>query len=251
MPLYRSDHIEYNISSGHITINTDDGDRVSAYWAHPARGTKFPGIALVHNWWGMTDIVRRMAHLYAQMGYYVIAPDLFNGARPKTHQEAMECVKAMGEDGFEGIDAAISILETHYLCSHKNAAVGIGMGGSLAFESAIKRDDLEVAVAFYGFPHKYFGQFAQSNTPILAVYGDHDKIIRPTVIKKLKQELHASPLKSEHRIAMIPGAGHDFIRESRDEATRRYVGQAWQAAIDFIEQYIEPPKNPNKAQQAY
>ncbi|MEL6272977.1 MAG: dienelactone hydrolase family protein, partial [Chloroflexota bacterium] len=122
-------------------------------------------------------------------------------------------------------------------------------GGSLAFESAIKRDDLEVAVAFYGFPHKYFGQFAQSNTPILAVYGDQDKILQPPVIKKLEQELHASPLKSEHRIATIPGAGHDFITDISDPTTRQHVGQAWQAAIDFIEQYIAPPKNPHKASQ--
>jgi len=39
MPLYKTDHIEYNIESGHITIAMETGENLPAYWAHPARGT--------------------------------------------------------------------------------------------------------------------------------------------------------------------------------------------------------------------
>jgi dienelactone hydrolase len=203
-------------------------------------------VVLAHNWWGMTDIVRRMAHLYAQMGYYTIVPALFDGNKPQNHHEAMQAVKNMGEEGYLGIDAALSILETHHMCNHKNAVVGVGMGGSLAFETAIRRDDLEVAGAFYGFPHKSFGRFGQSNTPILAVYGDDDAIIKPPVIHKLKNELSSTDLKDDHKVVLITGAPHDFIVDNADAIGRQHVKKAWQLAIDFIETYIKPPKNPHK-----
>lgn len=246
MPLYRADHVEYNISSGHIQIITDEGKGVPAYWAHPARGTKFPGVALLHNWWGITDVVRRMAHLFAQTGYYVIVPDLFRGALPQNHQEALEQVRKLGDAGFFGIDAALSVLETHHMSTHQVAAVGIGMGGSLAYKAAIKRDDLEVAVAFYGFPGKYFGQFTQSNTPIIGIYGDQDQFIKPDVIQRLRTELAQTPLHDKHKIVTISGAPHDFIVDEPTEAQRQRVSVAWQAAIDFIETYITPPEPPKK-----
>jgi carboxymethylenebutenolidase len=243
MPLYRSDHVEYNIDSGHISIVKDDGQSLPAYWARPNRGTKFPGVVLIHNWWGMTDIIRRMAHTFATTGYYVIIPDLFNGVHPKNHSEAIEAVKNLSDAGWLGIDAALSVLETHHLSNHKVAAVGIGLGGSLAYEAAIKRDDLEVAVAFYGFPHKYFGQFRRANTPILGIYGDKDAIIKPMVVNKLREELAATPIGDQHKIVTLANASHDFVVDAPTEQQRMIVSQAWQAAQDFIRVYAEPPVN--------
>lgn len=244
MPLYHSDHVEYNVESGHIQIAMENGERLPAYWAHPARGTRFPGVALMHNWWGLTDIVRRMAHLFAQHGFYVIIPDMFNGAQPKTHKAALAEVKKLGDGAFLRIDAALTVLETHNMCNAEVAAVGIGLGGTLAYEAAIKRDDLEVAVAFYGFPQQLFGQFSQANTPILGIYGDQDAFIKPVVIERLRKELAAAPLGEQHQVTMIPGAAHGFVLDHPNETERAQVSQAWLAALNFIEQFITPPKKP-------
>lgn len=242
---YKSDHVEYSIESGHITIAMETGGQLPAYWAHPARGTKFPAVGLIHNWWGITPIVRRMAHLFAQTGYYVVIPDLFNGALPKTHAEAKAEVQKLGSGAFVRIDAALNVLENHHMCNRKVAAVGIGMGGSLAYQAAVERDDLEVAVSFYGFPQKMLGQFHRANTPILGVYGTQDAIIKPVVVERLRQEFGQSPLRDKHRVVTVEGAGHDFIADSPNEAQRAQVGQAWGAAVSFIETYIEPPPKKN------
>lgn len=242
MPLYKSTHVEYRIESGHIRIAMEDGTHLPAYWAHPASGTRFPAVALIHNWWGITDIVRRMAHLFAQTGYYVVIPDLFNGTLPKTHLEAAQAVKALGTHGFEKIDAALSVLEGHHLCNRKVAAVGMGMGGSLAMQAAIERDDLEVAVAFYGFPQEFLGKFARANTPIQAIYGAQDRLITPKVVDALRRELAQTPLKDRHEVVIIPDAAHDFITDNPTEAQRTQAGAAWEEAVRFIETYISPPK---------
>jgi carboxymethylenebutenolidase len=246
MPLYKTDHVEYNVTSGHITISMEDGTQLPAYWAHPARGTKFPAVALIHNWWGITAIVRRMAHLFAQTGYYTIIPDLFDGALPKTHEEAAAAVKKLGDNAFPKIDAALSVLENHHMTNRKVAAVGIGMGGTLAYQAAIERDDLEVAVSFYGFPHKFMDQFEGANTPILAVYGSNDQIIKPVVVKRLRETLADTPLAERHKVFMVEGAGHDFIVDRTTENERTHVSVAWQQALDFIETYIEPPAKPKR-----
>jgi len=246
MPLYRSDHVEYNIESGHIQITNDDGKQVPAYWAHPARGNKFPGIALVHSWWGITDIIRRMAHLYAQMGFYVIIPDLFRGSRPKTYTRAMEEVQKLDDNGFFAIDAVLSVLETHHMCNAQVAAVGIGMGGSLAYEAAIKRRDLEAAVSFYGFPQGRLGRFGTAQTPIMGIYGTEDSFVRPVVVRHLEKELKATPLADQHHIIRIQGAKHDFVVDNPTPEQRQHTSTAWQSALDFIELHIKPPENPHK-----
>ena len=194
----------------------------------------------------MTDVIRRMAHLYAQMGFYVIIPDMFHGERPKHPRAALEQVKKLGNDGYFAINAALTVLETHHMCNAQVAAVGVGMGGSLAYEAAIKRNDLEAAVSFYGFPQQYLGQFHLSNTPIMGVYGTEDTIIKPVVVKRLQKELGTTPLAAQHQIATINGVGHDFIVDNPTDEQRRYISVAWQTALDFIETHIKPPENPNK-----
>jgi carboxymethylenebutenolidase len=246
MPLYKTDRVEYNIESGHISINMENGQSVPAYWAHPARGTKFPAVAIIHNWWGITAILRRMAHQFAQTGYYAIIPDLFDGQQPTTHQQAAQAVANLGDTAFSKIDAALSVLEGHHMSNRKVAAVGIGMGGTLAYQAAIERDDLEVAVAFYGFPQKFLGRFEQANTPVLAIYGKQDTIIKPVVVNKLRQELAQTPLKADHRVVTIDGAKHDFIVDRATEVEKKQVSQAWQTTLEFIETYIEPPAKPRQ-----
>src|SRR5690606_26977209 len=105
MPVYDPRHVEYSISSGHVQIVMDDGQQFPAYWAHPNVGSRMPGIGLLHDWWGLTDVVRRMVHQFAQLGFYVIAPDMFDGRVATTPKEAMELIQGVGEP-YPRIDAA-------------------------------------------------------------------------------------------------------------------------------------------------
>ncbi|MEO0561912.1 MAG: dienelactone hydrolase family protein [Chloroflexota bacterium] len=246
MPLYKTDRVEYNIVTGNITIAMENGQQLPAYWAHPARGNRFPAVALIHNWWGITAVVRRMANLFAQTGYYAIIPDLFDGQLPKTPTEAAAAVKSLGDNAFRKIDASLTVLESHHMSNRKVAAVGIGMGGTLAYQAAIERDDLEVAVSFYGFPQKMLGTFDRANTPILAVYGTEDQFIKPVVVRSLKQELATTPLANDHQVLEIQGAKHDFIVDRPNATEEQQVNVAWQTAQGFIDKFIEPPAKPQR-----
>src|SRR3989337_55000 len=124
MPIYEPDHVEYNIENGHIHIAMEDGSHLPAYWAHPQLGTMFPGAAIIHDWWGLTTMVRRIANLFAQMGHYVIVPDLFNGQTASTARQAMALVEELGSQGRELVHEALTVEDHHHQCNRSVAAVG-------------------------------------------------------------------------------------------------------------------------------
>jgi len=242
MPIYNPDHVEYRIVNGHIHIAMEDGHHLPAYWAHPAVGSSFPGVALIHDWWGITPIVRRMAHLFAQVGYYVIVPDLFDEHVASTPQEAMRLVETLDDGGYPRVHTALTALEQHHHCNRDVAAVGIGMGGSLAFEAALTRTDLEAAVSYYGFPQRYLGLFKEAKCPILAFYGSEEPYVSSIVVEGLRHELSGSHLG--HEVIVLDGAAHDFFSDSLPESQREYGRRAWHRTLAFLEEHLAGPTRP-------
>lgn len=244
MPVYNPGHLEYAIDTGYIAIIGDAQERIPAYWAHPRGGQKFSSIALLHDWWGLNDLVRRLAHFFAQMGYYVIVPDLFNGTQATTPREAMQLLDLTQATRYVHTDAALSVLERHHRTTSKVAAVGIGMGGTLALEASVKRPDLEAAVCYGGFPQAYLGQFGQGRTPILAFYGSEEPYTRPVVVQAFRAELAATPLAAQHRVEVIEGIAHDFFVEQPNPIHVEQGKLVLDTALDFLQRYLDKPQMP-------
>lgn len=247
MPIHDARHVEYAIDSGHISIMRSSGQRVPAYWAHPRLGVKFSGILLLHDWWGMNTVARLLASFYATMGYYVIAPDLFDGKRATTPKEAMQRLEESQKSRYATVDAALSVLETHNRINDSVGVIGLGMGGTLALEAAIKRDDLEAAVAYAGFPQQFLGQFGLANTPILACYGSNEPYTKPVVIKALQDELASTPLADKHRVLVVPGAGHEFFHDTPGLVNREHGKIVVEQTMSFLEAHlIQPTQAPRQ-----
>lgn len=241
MPIYEPDHVEYVIAHANMRIVMDDGEQLMGYWAYPDFGGKFPGIVLIHDWWGITDLERRLANLFAQLGYYVIVPDLFKGKVARTPQEAMQLVGELGSDGYRIANGALEALEHHVRCNQSVAAVGLGMGGSLAFEAALTRDDLEAAVSFYGFPNRYLKRLKAAKTPILAVYGDGEPYVSRETIGQLRDVLEVSPLR--HEVNIIENTARDFFNTARTAKTQQTSKIVWTQMLGFLDRYLEPPSS--------
>lgn len=241
-PLYNPDHVEYNITTGRIHISIEDGTHIPAYWAHPTITARFPGIALIHDWWGLTSDMRQIANQFAQVGHYVIVPDLFDGETAQSYEQALIRLDELGDTGYRRVHTTLSVLENHHNCNGDVAAVGYGMGGSLVFEAAIIRDDLEAAVAYAGFPQRYLGHFHRSNTPILAFYGDREQYIPPDAIHRLRKELAAASQQLPHEVVMLPGVSHDML--TKDTTLSAQMRQAWHKTLDFLDNLLEGPNRP-------
>jgi carboxymethylenebutenolidase len=247
MPTHNSGRVEFAIDSGHIEIVSDKGQKVPAYWAHPRVGKKFSGICLLHDWWGLNDISRILVNFFAQMGYYVIAPDMYLGELAHDPKQAMKLLDKTKARHFDMADTALTVLEKHHRTNSRVAAVGLGMGGTLAFEAAIKRKDLEASVAYAGFPQQYLGQFAQANTPILAVYGSNEPYTKPKVVQILQNELSQGTLSEKHQVINIDGAAHDFFTADPDPTSQEIGKAVMTHTLRFLERYIEAPKAEQRA----
>ncbi|MDQ7026573.1 MAG: dienelactone hydrolase family protein [Anaerolineae bacterium] len=246
MPIHDSGRMEFSIDSGYINIVADNGHTVPAYWAHPRVGKKFSGICLLHDWWGMNEVARLLANFFAQVGYYVIAPDMFHGATCDTPKQAMKLLKKTEASRYNAVDAALTVLESHHHTNRTVAAIGMGMGGTLAFEAAIKRDDLETAITYGGFPQQYFGQFARSNTPIMALFGSNEPFIKAPAIEKLSAELAATDLKDQHEVIVIENAGHEFFFEESTDKTQMIGKEVINHTLRYLENYLEVAEHQRK-----
>lgn len=238
MSIYDAHHMEFTITSSQITIMTDDGIQVPAFLAHPQLGQKFSGIVLIHDWWGVNQDIRQLSNFLAQMGYYVIVPDLFEGQTAVNAKQALELYDEHTPNIYAKVNASLGVLETHHKINRKVAALGVGMGGSMAYEAAIKRTDLEAAIAFGGFPQRYLKQFNEANTPILALYGKEDPYIKPVMVNTLKKILNTSPLKDEHEVKIMEHIKHDFFTDKLTNNQEESIREALDYALDFLEAKI-------------
>jgi carboxymethylenebutenolidase len=242
MPIYDPKHIEYNVASSSIMVNMDHGEQFPAYWAYPQLGGKYPAVALIHDWWGMTNIVKRLASVISQSGYYVIVPDLFNGQVAKTPKQAIVLVESMGEaNGLQRIRAAIDVVEQHHQTNGNTAVVGLGMGGSFVYDMALTNPDIEAGVAFAGFPQRNLGRFNTCNIPLMAMYGTKEPHVKPPVIERLRNELAQSPLADKHAVHVIEGLGHDFFSETFTEQERNQSRIALKETLLFLQKHLAPP----------
>jgi len=242
MPIYEPEHVEYTTTSGMIRISMEDGRQLPAYWAHPTLGAKFPGVAIIHDWWGLNSMMRRMANLFAQMGHYVIVPDLFGGRTTEDVQIAIDLFEETKEANYNRVDEAIHALENHHHCNKSVAAIGVGMGGSLAFEAAIVRGDLEAAVAYSGFPHRYIRDIPKANTPICAFFGQNEPHISARAIRKLREGMLQSEHGIEHEIHIIPEIAHDFFSENLTPNQRQRSRGVLKQTLDFMDKFLEGPE---------
>jgi carboxymethylenebutenolidase len=238
MTIYEPDHVEYVIATGNMRVVLDDGRQMLGYWSHPDIGGTFPGIALVHDWWGITDLERRLAQIFAQMGYYVIVPDLFNGQLAHTPQQAMMLVEQLGLYGYALVDSALEALEEHARCNGAVAAVGLGMGGSLAFESAVKRADIEAVVAYYGFPNRYLKRIKDAHVPILAMFGTNEPYIAANVISQLKSAFDGA--RHPHELVMLEGVGRDFFNAAHTLDGQAVSKKVLGKTLQFLDQHLIP-----------
>jgi carboxymethylenebutenolidase len=232
--------VEHPIDSGHIAI-IGETTRYPAYWAHPRMGNNLSGIAIIHDWWGMSNWVRLMANHFAMRGYYVIAPDLFHEQTASNPKEAMALLEKTKDTRYLGLDATLTVLETHNRTNRKCAVIGVGMGGTLAYEAALKRTDLEAAVSFAGFPQAFMGQFQHCKTPTLAIYGDKEPYTKPMVIEKLRQELKSSPVGEQCNVQVIPEMAHDIFKDNMTDKELKTAREMFVLVQEFLANFLSSP----------
>ncbi|HLA44318.1 MAG TPA: dienelactone hydrolase family protein [Aggregatilineales bacterium] len=236
--------LQHRITSGYIQIVSDSGNSIPAFWAHPQSGGPFPGLVLLHDDRGLSAHTRALVQRFAEVGYYVVAPDLFEGQRPTSKGEADALERYYTPSGPDKVSAALAVLESHHKSNNKMAIIGWDFGGTLVYDIAVRRNDVMAGVSFYGNPVPYLGKFDENLSPLLAIFGEHDQIIRQHE-SRLREELIRTG--RPHEVIVYPGAQHNFYNDSLDTYHAESAEDAWVQTLAFLETHQGKPPAPDSA----
>lgn len=180
-----------------------------AYRSVPEGEGPWPGMVLVHEAFGLDDVMRRHADRVAAMGHVVLAPDLFSRGRTISCLRTTFLSLRRGRGpAFDDIDAARADLLADARCSGSVGVIGFCLGGAFALVLA-GRDGWGVSVANYGLlprdPSALDGA-----CPVVASYGGRDRSLGGAGAK-LESALrrHGVP----HDVKVYPAAGHSFLND--------------------------------------
>lgn len=205
------------------------------YLAVPSN-SKGIGVVVLQEWWGLVPHIKSVADRFAEAGYVALAPDLYDGKKTTSPDEAGRMLMALN------IEKTAQTLETvtHYLLNQdavtvpKVGVVGFCMGGQLALLAATVSDGIGAVVDFYGIHPNVKPDFSQLSAPVLGLFGDQDESVNLEAIDALTMAIQNAGGSIETYI--YPHAGHAFFNDTRPEAYNANAAHdAWQKTLSFLE----------------
>ncbi|WP_051422928.1 dienelactone hydrolase family protein [Arthrobacter sp. MA-N2] len=198
----------------HVDLSTESvaagGSRtLKGYLAEPAGEGPFPGVVLVHEAFGLDDVMRRHADRLAEAGYLTLAVDLYSdGGARRCLVATMRSLMSGAGRAFTDLSTARSWLRSDPRCTGKVGVIGFCMGGAFALLAA--NDDFDAASVNYGQLPRDLEHALEGACPVVANYGAKDRTLRGAATKL---EAALTNLGIEHDIKEFPTAGHAFMND--------------------------------------
>jgi carboxymethylenebutenolidase len=211
------------------------------FW--PQEKGTYPGIVLLHEWWGLNSQIKDLGARLACEGYGVIIPNLYGriGGMVTGNAEVAEALMGKLDDSLalQDINSCCEFLNTKdFIKRNIHGVVGFGLGGTLAMKFASHRKRLRAAVSYYGRLVQPEASFKDIFCPVLYHHAEQDSWVSSKDIERLRH------LAQEHKkvvdIRTYAGAPHAFSNESRPDSYREQAAaEAWAATAAFLKQYLQ------------
>lgn len=215
------------------TLTAEDGHEFGC-WMEPARGERRGGVVILQEIFGVTDQLKGVARRYAEAGYEVGVPALFDRAAPgsvipfsdapkgRALMEATELDETMLDIG-----AAVYALASR---GGKVGVIGFCWGGGLALRAA-QVLDIAAAVSFYGTRLPAY-QIAPLKAPAQGHFGAEDGHVPPEMLEA------AQAYWPDLEVFVYEGAGHAFANDARAEYRAEAAEKAHSRTLDFLAVHI-------------
>ncbi len=183
-----------------------------------AKATPLPGIIMIHDWKGISDVTLTQAKRYADEGYFVLMIDIYGkGQLPKDAKEAGALAgKFKADRGLfrKRILAGLAELKKQKnVDENKIAAIGYCFGGTGVLELGRTGAQLKGIISFHGgldSPKPADGD--NRKTPTLVLHGANDPTIPTDDLEAFEAELKRSQV--EWSLVKFGNAVHSFTNET-------------------------------------
>jgi carboxymethylenebutenolidase len=187
-----------------------------------------PGLVLYSEIFQQTAPVRRLAMQFAGLGYLVMVPEVYHSREPPGTVLAYDDAGKTRGNSYkqtiplavfdEDISVALAALESHFACNGRLGAVGICLGGHLAFRAALQ-PNVRSAACFYA---------TDLHTGTLGAGGAADSLARSSEIRG--ELLMVFGRQDPH----VPAEGRRKIYEALDRAGTWFTWHEFNAAHAFM-----------------
>jgi carboxymethylenebutenolidase len=204
------------------------------FLAKPTNSGNFPGVIMIHEWWGLNENIKEQAKQLAGEGYIVLAVDLFGKVASKP-EDAMSQVRALDQNvALENMKAAKKYLNSNG--AKKIGALGWCFGGAQSLQISLNQD-LDATVIYYGNLVEDKDKIKNLKSPVLGIFGDKDAQIPVEKVKNFENTLNE--FSYENSIHIYEGVGHAFANPSGQNYAPEQTKDAWNKTLKFMEENLK------------
>ena len=232
-------------------------EQVRGYLVRPAGGGKLPGVVVIHEAGGLGEHIRDVANRVAQLGYVVLAVDLYTregGPPPAGDMQAiMARLFSMSDETVLGdLEGAAAHLRARDDVSGRVGCIGFCMGGRYTLLFAVSSSSLDAAVDCWGgfidratldersTPERPLPPLERAGAlacPLLAAVGAEDQNPSPQTGAQLREQAQASG--QEVQVDVYEGAGHAFFADYRPSYRAGPAAQLWERVVPFLARHLQ------------
>ena len=250
---FRTDAYE-SLLAETIMITGHKNEPINSYFVRPLGPGPFPGVVLVHHLPGWDEFYRETARRFAQHGYAVICPNLYQRFGHGTPEEVAARARGQGGVPDESVigdsEAALHYLKTLPTSNGKVGIIGTCSGGRHSYLVACRVNDFSAAVDCWGGrvvaseqeatvqqPVAAIEYTKDLSCPLLGLFGNDDQNPSPEMVNRHEAELKKYVKAYEfHR---YDGAGHGFWYYDRAAYRPQQAMDAWQKVFAFFSRYLQ------------
>lgn len=210
-----------------------DTAELKGLFVTPKIAGDYPGIVMIHEWWGLNDNIKYMAKLLAGEGYNVFAIDMYDGQVAETSDQAgvlATAVRNNPEGSVEKLLAAADYLKTE-AGSTKLASLGWCFGGQQSLNLSLN-EQLDATVIYYGQLTDDPEQLKNITGPVLGIFGETDQSITVESVRSFEKAL--VELEIPNNITIYPQVGHAFANPSNSNYAADETVEAWDKTVTFL-----------------
>jgi carboxymethylenebutenolidase len=225
---------------------------MQAYLARPGGAQPSPSVVVCHELFGVTPDIESVADRLAAQGFTALAPELYHrDAPPRTALPRDDEGRATGFGYLNGLtrDGVIADLGAAWNWLREDdattaavGALGLSMGGHLAYLAATQVPFLATAVLYGGW---LTGTDIPPSTPqptilltpgiegaVLYVVGSEDSLVSGADRDEIERALVAAGVV--HELVVQPGAGHAFLWPGTPAYDEAATADTWSRVDRFF-----------------
>ncbi|GGF37664.1 carboxymethylenebutenolidase [Marmoricola endophyticus] len=196
--------------------------------AEPDGPGPHPGVVVVHEAFGVDDVMRRQVQRLADAGFTALMPDLFSQGGARRCLVATMRALLVGEGrAYVDIETARAHLAARSDANGSVGVIGFCMGGGFALMTAAGHR-FDAASANYGQLPRHLDAALEGACPVVGSYGGKDPSLRGAA-SKLAGALARQGVP--HDVKEYAEAGHSFLNDAPNIPGPALVGRVVQRVL--------------------